>query len=71
MAKVKVEFWMWLGKDVGPEFVSPTDTRAAVESEIEQGATLRQLFEGLSARYPVIAERISATTSSRRTWWSP
>lgn len=35
MAKVKVEFWMWLGKDVGPEFVSPTDTRAAVESEIE------------------------------------
>jgi len=40
MAKVKVEFWMWLGKDVGPEFVSPTDTRACYEPWIGWGTLM-------------------------------
>jgi molybdopterin converting factor small subunit len=58
VGKVRVEFLMWIGNDVGPDFVSPSDSRAALECAIEDGTTLRQLFEGLAVKYPVIAERV-------------
>ncbi len=58
MAKVRVEFLMWLGKDVGPDFVSPSNSRATLECVLEEGTTLRQLFEGLAEKYSVIRERI-------------
>lgn len=58
MAKVRVEFWMWLGKELGKEFESPTDSRAVLETDIEDGTTVRRLFEDLASRYSRIREKI-------------
>lgn len=58
MAKVKVEFWMFQGKEMGKEFESPTDTRAVLETSVEEGTTVRSLFEDLANRYSRISEKI-------------
>lgn len=59
MVPVKVEFMMWLGRELGPEFVRPDgDTRARLETEVEEGATVRQLFRQLAARYPMVKEKV-------------
>ncbi|MHB0869369.1 MAG: MoaD/ThiS family protein [Chloroflexota bacterium] len=58
MVRVKTEFWMWLGKELGPEFESPTDMRANLQSEVEEGITVRQFLDRLAERYPLIRERV-------------
>jgi molybdopterin converting factor small subunit len=59
MVQVKVEFWMWSGsgKDLGPDFESPTDPRAALNLCVADGTTVRALFEDLE-RYPMIKQEI-------------
>ena len=59
MVPVKVEFMMWQGRELGPEFVRPDgDTRARLETEVEEGATVRELFRQLAARYPMVREKV-------------
>ncbi len=58
MVQVRAEFWMWLGKDLGPDFESPTDMRASLRTEMEDGATIRGLFETLAEKYPIIQEKV-------------
>ena len=58
LAHVKTEFWMWLGKELGPDFESPTDMRAALETDVENGTTVQQLFEEIAEKYPVVREKI-------------
>lgn len=58
MVKVRVEFWMWQGKELGPEFVSSTDARARLETDVAEGTTVRQLFEQLAERYPIIEAKV-------------
>jgi len=57
MVRVKVEFWMWSGKEVGPDFESPTDKRAALNLRVADGTTVRALFEDLE-RYPLVKQEI-------------
>jgi molybdopterin converting factor small subunit len=57
MVRVKVEFWMWSGKELGPDFESPTDKRATLSLCIADGTTIRALFEGLEC-YPMIKSEI-------------
>ena len=49
---------MWRGKELGPEFESPTDVKARLETEVPEGTTVRQLFEQLAERYPIIGEKV-------------
>lgn len=58
MAHVKTEFWMWLGKELGPDFESPTDMRAALETDVDDGMTVRDLFERMAEKYQIIREKI-------------
>ena len=59
MVPVKVEFLMWQGRDLGPEVVRPDgDTRARLETEVEEGATVGELFRQLAARYPAVKEMV-------------
>lgn len=58
MVRVKAEFWMWLGKDLGPDFMSPTDMRANLQTEVEEGATVQDLLDQIARRYPVVREKI-------------
>jgi molybdopterin converting factor small subunit len=57
MVQVKVEFWMWSGKELGPDFESPTDKRATLNLCVADGTTVRALFEDLE-RYPMIKSEI-------------
>ena len=58
MVRVKAEFWMWMGKELGPEFESPSDMRANIQLEVPEGTTVRQFLDGLAERYPVIREKV-------------
>lgn len=49
---------MWQGKELGPEFESPTDVRARLQTQVPEGTTVRRLFEQLADRYPVIREKV-------------
>ena len=57
MVRVKVEFWMWSGKELGSDFESPTDQRAALNLCVADGTTVRTLFEDLG-RYPMVRKEI-------------
>jgi molybdopterin converting factor small subunit len=57
MIRVKVEFWMWSGQEVGPDFESPTDKRAALSLCVGDGTTVRALFEDLE-RYPLVKQEV-------------
>ena len=56
MVRVKVEFWMWSPKELGPDFGSPTDRRATLNLCVADGTTVRALFEDL--RHPMIQNEI-------------
>jgi hypothetical protein len=48
--RVTVEFPMWLGKDLGPDWESPGLSRAKLEADAPAGTTVRQL---LIHRFPM------------------
>jgi molybdopterin converting factor small subunit len=57
MAKVQVEFWAWIGKDL--DVVQPiSDMRSLIEVELEEGITVINLFEKLAKRYTQIQNEI-------------
>ena len=58
MIRVKVELWMWLGKELGGDFQSPSEMRSLSEMDVEDGTTVQELFEHLAARYPVIGQKV-------------
>ena len=49
---------MWLGTEMGPEWVSPTDSRATMQTEVPDGTTVRQFLDSLAERYPPIREKV-------------
>lgn len=58
MVRVNVELWMWMGKELGEDFDSPSAMRSVMETEVEQGTTGRKLFEDLAARYRPIEQKV-------------
>lgn len=58
MARVKIGLWMWQGKEMGPEWVTPGDLRANLETEVPEGTTVRGFIENLAERYPPIREKV-------------
>ncbi|MHB1414014.1 MAG: MoaD/ThiS family protein [Chloroflexota bacterium] len=58
MGRVRVELMMWLGKELGPDWISPQDVRARMETDVAEGTTVRQLLDLLAQRYPAIQEKV-------------
>jgi len=58
MNNVKVELWMWLGKELGNDFNSPSEMKSILEICVEDGTTVRKLFKNLADRYRPIEENI-------------
>ena len=58
MARVTIQFLMWLGKELGPEWESPTDVRATMTTSVPEGTTVRQFLADLAERYPPIREKV-------------
>jgi len=58
MVHVKIEFWMWLSKELGQEFESPSDMRSNLQTDVEDGTTVRKLFQDLAGRYRAIKAKV-------------
>jgi molybdopterin converting factor small subunit len=58
MIGVTVELWMWLGKEIGGDFKSPSEMRSILEIGVENGITIKRFFDNLADRYPLIGEKI-------------
>lgn len=58
MVQVTVDLWMWLAKELGEDFQSPSQMRSILETTVEEGTTVRQLFENLADRYPPIGRKV-------------
>lgn len=65
MNQITIELWFWLGKKLGEDFQSPSEMRAVKKEKVEEGTTIRQLFDSLARRYPVIAQSIFDTKAKR------
>ncbi|MBM4329666.1 MAG: MoaD/ThiS family protein [Deltaproteobacteria bacterium] len=55
---IRVEFWMWLGDKLGPDFQFLSEMRSFREMDVEEGLTVIHLFDRLAASYPLIEEKI-------------
>jgi len=55
MNRVTIELWLWLGKELGGDFESPSEMRSRREECVENGTTIRQLLDDLARRYPPLA----------------
>ena len=58
MISVKVEVWLWMEKELGGDFRPISDMRSRLEINVEEGATIRELFDKLADRYRAIDEKI-------------
>jgi len=58
MIRIQVELWLWLGKELGEDFRSLSEMRSAMEIPVEDGMTVKELFDRLAGRYPAIDERV-------------
>lgn len=56
--RIQVELWLWLNKELGGDFQSPSEMRSLTEMDVENGTTLRNLFDRLADRYPVIGQKV-------------
>jgi molybdopterin converting factor small subunit len=58
MVKIKIELWLWLGKELNEDFKSLTDMKSELEIKLEENTTIGKLFDQLAERYRVIGERV-------------
>jgi molybdopterin converting factor small subunit len=65
MARVTLEFWMGMGKELGGDFRSPSQLSSILEIEVEDGIAVTILFHHLADRYPPIGERVFDREKSR------
>ena len=56
--RIQVELWLWLNKELGGDFQSPSDMRSVTEMDVENGTTVKNLFDRLADRYPVIGRKV-------------
>lgn len=54
MNRVTIELWLWLGRELGDDFESPTPMRSLKHEGVAPGTTIRGVLERLAARYPAI-----------------
>lgn len=58
MIRVKLEIWMWLGKELGKDFQSLSEMRSIREEEVKEGITIRDFIDRLAQRYQPIREKV-------------
>ena len=58
MVRVRLEVWMWMGKDLGSDFQSLSEMGSVLDAGLEGGTSVRAFFRGLSSQYPPIGQKI-------------
>ena len=56
--RIQVELWLWLNKELGDDFQSPSEMRSVTEMNVEDGTTVQNLFDRLANRYPIIGQKV-------------
>ncbi len=56
--RIQVELWLWLNKELGEEFQSPSEMRSVAEMNVEEWTTVQDLFTRLADRYPIIGQKV-------------
>jgi molybdopterin converting factor small subunit len=64
MARVKLEIWMRLGKELERDFDALSEMHFFREEEVKDGITVRDFFDDLGNRYKPIREKIIGTGAS-------
>ncbi len=65
MARVTLELWMWMGKELGGDFYSPSEMSSILETDVEDGTDVRTFFNHLADQYPPIAKRVFDRTKKQ------
>ncbi len=65
MNRITIEIWLWLGRELGDDFESPSEMRSIREENVEEGITIGQLLDNLAGRYPPIAQCVFDTKAKR------
>jgi len=63
MIRVTVELWLWLGKELGEDFKSPSRMRSVLETVVEDGTTVGELFDDLADRYEPLRDKVFSNHS--------
>lgn len=58
MIRVKIELWLWLGRELGGDFHSPSDMRSEMTIDIPEGDTVQTVFGQLARNYPAFAAKV-------------
>jgi molybdopterin converting factor small subunit len=58
MARVKLEIWMRLGKELGKDFDALSEMCSIREEEVKDGITVRDFFNDLANRYEPVRKKI-------------
>jgi sulfur carrier protein ThiS len=58
MNRVKIELWMWLGKELGADFRSVSEMCSVLEKEVQDGTAVKDLFAELAEKYQSIGEKV-------------
>ncbi len=58
MVRVRLEIWMWMGKDLGSDFQPLSEMGSVLDAGLEGGTTVRAFFRGLSGQYPPIGQKV-------------
>jgi len=49
---------MWMGKELGGDFYSPSEMSSILETEVEDGTDVRVFLNHLADQYPAISKRV-------------
>lgn len=55
---IRIELWMWLGKELASGFQTLSEMRSFREMEVEEGLTLIELLNRLAAQSPLFEEKV-------------
>jgi sulfur carrier protein ThiS len=58
MNSVTVELWLSLGHDLGNDWVSVSAVRSLLETQVEEGTTVQELFDTLAMSYDAIRRKV-------------
>ncbi|HXZ34801.1 MAG TPA: hypothetical protein VEL68_02145 [Thermodesulfobacteriota bacterium] len=56
--RIRIELWMWLGRDPGGGFQALSEMRSFREMDVEEELTIIQLLDRLAVKSRVIEEKI-------------
>jgi molybdopterin converting factor small subunit len=58
MIRVKIELWLWLGRELGGDFCSPSEMRSEMVVDLPDATTVLAMFDRLATDYPAFGAKV-------------